>query len=368
MPIVKTEPADTVLYVDDEPRNLSSFNAIFRKYYKIHIATSAEEGIEIMERNPIHLVITDQRMPNITGVEFLEKIVNRYPDVTRIILTGYSDTDAIIGAINRGHVYKYITKPWKTDDLKITIDDALEVTRLRRENGSLLESLRKTNEELDRFLYSASHDLRSPVASLLGLLELMKKDKNLTSLQQYLDMSLKTTYKLDGFIKDLVDFSYNNRSEIRHEAIDFNTFVSGLLDEFRFYYDSSKIDKQLSVKQDSIFLSDKNRLKIIFDNMISNAIRFYSPLQSYPYLKIEIVADSEVATIKFTDNGRGIGEKHLPKIFDMFYRATEEAAGSGLGLYLVRETVEKLGGTVSVYSVAGDGCSFTITIPNLVTA
>ena len=364
MSIQPAEEINAVLYVDDEPRNLTSFNAVFRKYYKIYIAKSAEEGIEIMEKNPVHLVITDQRMPNVTGVEFLEKIANRYPDVTRIILTGYSDTEAIINAINRGRVYKYITKPWKTDELKVTIDDALEIARLRRENIVLIENLRKTNNELDRFLYSASHDLRSPVASLLGLLELMGRDTQ--SIEPYLEMSLKTTRKLDDFIKDLVDFSYNNRSEVRNDIIDFKEFIELQLGEFRFYYHAEKVEKRFKVHQACTFICDKQRLKIIIDNLISNAIRFYNPLQQHPFLEITADITETQAIVQVSDNGRGIGAKHLSRIFDMFYRATDESAGSGLGLYLVREAVEKLNGQVNLQSEEGSGTKVTVKLPNLV--
>lgn len=120
------------MYVDDEPKNLSSFKSVFRRHYEIYLANSAEEGIGIMEQTPIQLVITDQRMPKITGVEFLEQINAKFPDVTRILLTGYSDLDAIIDATNKGKIFKYIAKPWKAEELKETIDIALELAHLKK--------------------------------------------------------------------------------------------------------------------------------------------------------------------------------------------------------------------------------------------
>ncbi|MEM6297302.1 MAG: response regulator [Bacteroidota bacterium] len=139
-----------ILYVDDEKYNLTAFKAAFRRDYKIFLAETAEEGIEILRENEIELVITDQRMPEVTGVEFLKKIVPDYPNVIRMILTGFSDVEDIISAINDGGVYRYITKPWDKDDLKITIDRALESYELARENRRLIHDLQEALEGLER--------------------------------------------------------------------------------------------------------------------------------------------------------------------------------------------------------------------------
>jgi len=139
-----------ILYIDDEEDNLTVFNAAFRRNYKIHVATSAQRGLEIMKKNDIHLVITDQRMPEMTGIEFLEKIIPHYPNCIRMILTGFSDVEAIIQAINNGRVYRYITKPWSKDELKITIDRALEAYSLKRQNKKLIEDLKESNQNLEQ--------------------------------------------------------------------------------------------------------------------------------------------------------------------------------------------------------------------------
>lgn len=126
-----------ILYVDDEYQNLRSFKAWFRRFYVIHTAQSGEEALEIMRKEQIDLIITDQRMPEMTGVELLEKVLAEFPTSIRMILTGYSDLSAIIQAINKGKIYYYITKPWDHDALKIVIDKALEAFRLQKENQSL---------------------------------------------------------------------------------------------------------------------------------------------------------------------------------------------------------------------------------------
>ncbi len=140
---------DAILYVDDEVENLTVFKFAFRKHYKIFVASSAEEGMEILRHNQIKILITDQRMPEVTGVEFLEKTVNEFPEIIRMIITGFSDIEAIIMAINKGRVYKYITKPWDKEELKMTINNALESFHLKKENKKLIERLQETNRSLE---------------------------------------------------------------------------------------------------------------------------------------------------------------------------------------------------------------------------
>ena len=141
-----------ILYVDDEQNNLQSFKANFREIYKIIIADSANEGKQKLKENEIHIIITDQRMPKITGVEFLESIIEDYPEPIRILLTGYADIEAVKDAINKGKIYHYATKPFDADELKIVIDKAWEVYSLRMENKQLMKDLLKANEQLDFML------------------------------------------------------------------------------------------------------------------------------------------------------------------------------------------------------------------------
>ena len=148
--MVTSNPKYSILYIDDEEHNLISFKSTFRREYDIHVATSGPMGLEIMEKNEIQLVITDQRMPDMTGIEFLEKIVPRYPDCIRMIMTGFSDMDAIIQAINKGNIYRYISKPWNREELKINIDGALEVYNLKNQNRNLIEDLKEANQNLEQ--------------------------------------------------------------------------------------------------------------------------------------------------------------------------------------------------------------------------
>ncbi len=132
-----------ILYVDDEEQNLISFRAAYRRHHNIFTALSGAEGIDVLRHNNIHLIITDQRMPEMTGIQFLEKIVPEFPETIRMILTGFTDIEAIIDAINTGRVLRYITKPWDERELKITIDNALHIFQLQLNNKDLVSELKQ---------------------------------------------------------------------------------------------------------------------------------------------------------------------------------------------------------------------------------
>lgn len=138
-----------VLYIDDEVHNLTSFRACFRRIFNIYTAESAEEGRKIIQLHEIHVILSDQRMPKMTGIEFFESIKNVYPNPIRILITGYTDINAVIDAINLGQVYKYLTKPWNDEDVKIYVEKAYEVYKLRKDNINLTRSLLDVNSKLE---------------------------------------------------------------------------------------------------------------------------------------------------------------------------------------------------------------------------
>ncbi len=141
-----------ILYVDDEEQNLISFKAVFRRDFNIYTAISGEEALNLLKEEDIHLIITDQRMPGMTGVEFLEKIIPEYPDIIRIVLTGYSDIDAIISSINTGQIFRYISKPWDETELRIAIENSKQVYKLQLKNKHLVLDLQNKVSELERTL------------------------------------------------------------------------------------------------------------------------------------------------------------------------------------------------------------------------
>ena len=160
-----------ILYVDDERENLVNFKYVFRKSYEIHLALSGEEAYEVLKQYDIQLVIADQRMPGETGVEFLERIAPEYPHTIRIILTGYSDINAVVHAINRSKIYYYLQKPWNVDEMRMVIENALQVYRSKMEQTDLLDCLKQARDELGREVTR----LRRQVEEKTRLLEEIRK-------------------------------------------------------------------------------------------------------------------------------------------------------------------------------------------------
>jgi PAS domain S-box-containing protein len=223
--------------------------------------------------------------------------------------------------------------------------------------------LEKTNAELDRFVYSASHDLRAPLRSLLGLIQLFEMEKTQDP-NHYLEKMRSSIFKLDHFIQDIIDYSRNSRLETVSEQIDFPALIEDSFDQFKFLPLANKIRRKLNLDTAFPFYSDRKRLQIVLNNLISNAINYANPFERDPYIKIEVVTDSRFSDFKVIDNGLGIDDVHIEKIFDMFYRGSTNSTGSGLGLYIVKETLDKLKGEIKVTSKKNMGSTFAIRIPN----
>ena len=142
----------TILYVDDEENNLFSFKAAFRIKYNVLIAINGEEALKILEKKPVHIIITDQRMPNMTGVEFLEKVIERFPDPVRILLTGYADMGAVVDAVNKGKIFHYLAKPWNEEELDMTINRAYSAYLEKQKLLEMNEKLSTSNDQFEFLL------------------------------------------------------------------------------------------------------------------------------------------------------------------------------------------------------------------------
>jgi len=224
--------------------------------------------------------------------------------------------------------------------------------------------LKKTNQELDLFVYSVSHDLRAPLTSILGLINIAyKEDLNFTQ-RSYLIRMRESVHKLDVFIKEVLDYSQNSRTQVKPESIDLKVLLNDLseliipLDKNIFFEIDYQADKG------TLFRSDKKRLEIIFNNLFSNAVNFRDARKAHCQIHIGIHLTQEGVAIQFEDNGIGIEATHIENIFQMFYRATEYGTGSGLGLYIVKEMIMKLGGSIKVYSEHNQYTRFTLWIPS----
>jgi len=231
--------------------------------------------------------------------------------------------------------------------------------KLKAQNTKLI----KLNTELDRFVYSASHDLRAPLSSLLGLIALSEREKTTPALAQYLGLMNDSITKLDSFISDITDYSRNLRLSTVSKKVDLELLANELFTSLA-YMSPHKIDFSVKVSGRTNFYSDPDRLKLILNNLISNSIRYRSKSKSLK-ISIDVKKGREFTSIKVTDNGIGIAEKYQSKIFNMFYRANDQNTGSGLGLFIVKETADKLNGKIKLTSKLDRGTIITITLPNL---
>ncbi|MEQ8245302.1 ATP-binding protein [Fulvivirga sp.] len=227
------------------------------------------------------------------------------------------------------------------------------------------EDLIVANTELDNFVYRSSHDLVAPLKSLKGLINLAQLENPGENQKQYLSMMNTSVAKLEDFIKSIMEYSINAKREVTSENVDFDAVISSVCDDLKYYDNAHRVELIKKYPKDLVIKSDEKRLKIVLSNLITNCIKYHNYEQSEPIVKILVNQDLEKCTtsIEVADNGMGIDQQHLDKIFDMFFRASnDKAEGSGLGLYIVKDTVGKLGGHISVTSHLGEGTTFTLTL------
>jgi len=247
----------------------------------------------------------------------------------------------------------------------VNFRDVTDEIRYRKELENANDSLKRTNTELDRFVYSVSHDLRAPLASILGLIEYTASETENEDIKQNLSMMEDSIRKLDVFILDILDYSRNARLEVKRTPIDFSGLLIDIRNSLKFISTgNSNVEIRINIDEDGTFCSDRSRISIILNNLISNAVRYYDPAKQAPYVEVTVVARADGALIGVKDNGIGIHKDYHQYIFNMFYRVSEKSKGSGLGLYLVKETVEKLSGDIQFTSTPGVGTEFKIYIPN----
>jgi signal transduction histidine kinase len=224
------------------------------------------------------------------------------------------------------------------------------------------EQLEKVNQELDRFVYSVSHDLRSPLSSILGLTNLAKRTSSPEERQEYLSMIEDRIKVQDQFIHDIMEYSRNVRTHLSISEVNVTQLVREVKEGLRFVEGASRIAFHVP-GEDVIVRTDLHRMNVILSNLIGNAIKYHDLKKDSPYIKIDVGVVEGSLLLEIADNGHGIEAEHQARVFDMFYRATELSKGSGLGLYIVKEAIGKLGGSIELQSQPGEGTRFKISVP-----
>jgi len=223
-----------------------------------------------------------------------------------------------------------------------------------------IAELDKTVAELDRFVYSASHDLSAPLKSVLGLVNIARFEKDPEMLQKYYAYIETSINKLDRVIKSLVEFSRNSQMEVNIVKFNIHQLTQDVLDELAFWPEAQKVTLINKIYPGQYFSSDPDRVKVILHNLISNAIKYADLSKPNPFLQIEVLSNNLIVS----DNGIGIEKEKQQKIFDMYYRGTDRSKGSGLGLFIVKEILLKIEGTVEVISAKGEGTTFKLAFKN----
>ena len=243
-----------------------------------------------------------------------------------------------------------------------------EVTELKKSEERLKHQnaeLEKVNHELDQFVYSVSHNLRAPLLSVKGLLNLIDQDEmDAPTRKRFIQEIYNSIQRLDATIKDIIEYSKNARLELMPSLIDLEQVIRNTHEDLKFY-EGTTVSLELIIKQTAPFFSDERRLKSIVHNIMSNSVKYSDNQKEASWLKVEIENTESGCMLSFTDNGKGIPTEYQSRVFDMFYRATSERSGSGLGLYIVKEMTERIGGTVRLESELGVGTALRLKLPSL---
>lgn len=344
--------SDRVTWLMNTRYELIDFNIEFYNTIKKRYNRAPEINQNILE------IISDEKERAIWKSRF-ESALNGKPGI-------YLDQD---NRDDHERVYEIKTFPirefGKTKGVSVYIED---ITELKKSQLKLIEKnrdLQKVNSELDSFVYRVSHDLRAPLTSILGLINLMKIETSHDKFSEYVDLQERSINKLDLFIKEIINLSRNSRLGITVSKIDFDELLDEIFESQHYVETAKKVKRICVVEEDISFYTDRQRLSIILNNLISNSLKYVSPHKDDPFVKVEVFSVNNECVIKVSDNGIGISEIYLPKIFAMFFRATQDFNGSGLGLYIVKETVEKLKGKITVKSKNRLGTTFKVVLPNL---
>ncbi|PIE33374.1 hypothetical protein CSA56_11885 [candidate division KSB3 bacterium] len=384
----------TILYVDDDRENLRTFRRLFRREYTVLLAESGKEGLDILqEESPVPVIVTDQRMPEMTGIEFLDHSLRISPDSIRIVITGFTDVQALIDAINTGRIYRYITKPWDEQELYVTLKRAVERYELKRKNAQLLLDLQQKNDELEhsyhtlqetqdkliqaekmasigRLASRIAHELRNPIQGIKMGLELLQHDiqespecrKFQASFQgtmQHLDQEILS---INAIIKDLLEYARDMTFEYTETEV--NNVIDGVLFNVQERLNASGITVEKRYGEIPPIIADGIRIRQIIFNLIQNAIESMGTGGTLTITTA--LTETAAVSISIEDTGCGMSQEQQQRIFEPFF--TTKDKGVGLGMSIVHRILEAHHGSIRIDSQEGCGTTFTIQLHQDATA
>lgn len=264
---------------------------------------------------------------------------------------------------------QYRTKRLRSTNKRLgeVIDERTRQLLLQKEQlKAANQELMIKNTELDNFVYRSSHDLIAPLKSLKGLIHISEMENEAEKQADYFRLMHTSVDKLEVFIKSIMEYSSNVKKVVERSEIDLHEILDSIIADIRYYEQASSIDVVRNIRIEGPFVSDAKRLRIILSNLITNSIKYHNYGQECPFIHINAISEGENIKIEIADNGKGIEQQYLDRIFDMFFRASNIGVeGSGLGLYIVKDTVYKIGGEISVTSQIRKGTTFTIILPGI---
>ena len=377
----------SILVVDDEADVAESVRELLRFDHQVLVATRASEALKLLDSGPVDVVMTDQRMPEMAGVELLHRIRETHPDAIRLLFTGYADVRAVIDAINRGNVYRYIAKPWDPEELQAIVRDSVERHHLIAERKRLLAELQRTNEELlqanaelaaanelkSNFINVASHELRTPLSILLPLAHLANGAHGVREpLSGWLGGIASAVDRLRRRVDELTTMLALETFErpLVRRAVDIFTLLESAAEDVRPFI---ALRRQTLIRDYGSQLGtmelDAEKIQDSVNHLLLNAIKF-TPDGGRITLAARRPADGG-AEVRVSDTGSGIDEASRGRVFEPFFTGFDiaqhssglfehERRGLGLGLTVVKAFVEMHGGQVRVESEVGCGTTFTM--------
>jgi signal transduction histidine kinase len=364
-----------ILVLEDVEDDVGLIARVLQKegiLFETNRVDTRHEFVEALRSYEADVILSDHRLPQFNSFDALKLCRRAGVQIPFILVTGSVSEEFAVSCLKQG-ADDYVLKS-NLIRLPTAIINALKQKALERERKRSDTELRKQNEELvkinkelDSFVYSVSHNLRAPLMSVLGLLNLAKMNdqENENLLDRYFAMMEHSIQKLDETLKEILDYSRNARNNLHIKRVSLHEIVNDSIERLRYMEGSDQIIKEIQIDETVPLYSDGYRLSVIFNNLLSNAIKYRDLQKDESFVHFGITVDEQKASFYFRDNGIGIADHLLPKVFDMFFRATERSDGAGLGLYIVKETVEKLRGTIAVESIVGQGTSFKFELPNI---
>jgi len=351
-----------ILVVDDEIDNVEALERLFRKKYTVFKATSGREALAILERQKISLILTDQRMPGMTGVELLSESMDSNPEAVRILLTGYTDVESVIAAINSGQVYRYVTKPWDPVDLTNAVDKAIErfemSAELKDKNERLstaLAELRTLDEAKSNFMILINHELKTPLTVMVSFLGLLQESKLDDEQKKFVARISQSADRLQAMVNDSLELvsAETGTMPIKVTGINLKKLLKELSPAFQAQMDAKSMALDVSLESEDV-RADAKALKSIVTRLMDNAVKFGFDKSSIEFTAREV--EDERIEITMRNEGKSLKADTIAKILKPFAldeNVMNHSKGNGLGLSVVQALLRRLGSELTVNTPKG---------------